>query len=503
MTRLLYLEDNPGDVRLLQTMLSDVAPGEFSLTHAVRLKDALELLATQAFDVLLSDLSLPDSDSLTTVCALVKQFPDLPLIVLTGSKNEELGQAAIRNGAQDYLTKTDVTGLLLTRTLRFAIQRKELENKLLHANTLLEQRVAGRTAELEVALAQLQDLLASTEALTEMAADAFITTDSSGNVMSWNRAAESMFGYTKDEVIGQPVTMLMPPRFRQAHTEGIGRMVFDTQVKLHGRAREVIALRKTGIEFPIELSLSSCGSAAKGRFFIGIIRDITQRKQAEQSLHMLLKERESLIREVHHRVKNNLQVITSLLRLESIRSRTPAIKSALGEMVGRIRSMALLHENLHRSEDCGLVDLGLYLRQLAVQAFQSQMLPTQRVQLKLELCSEMIAMDEATLCGLLVNELVSNSLKHGFPQGRSGDILVELRRMEEGSQLCLNVSDSGISLPVDFEERRGQSLGLQLVSDLVKQLDGKLEISGGARTTFSIAFAADSQKVEQPVPFHI
>lgn len=201
--------------------------------------------------------------------------------------------------------------------------------------------------------------------------------------------------------------------------------------------------------------------------------------------------RKSLTREVHHRVKNNLQIITSLLRLESGRSEQPGTRAVLGEMQGRIRSMALLHESLYRSGVFASVDLGDYLAQLVTHAFRSQAQTNDAVRLVLALDPVHVGMDQATPCGLLVNELVSNCFKHGFPHGSEGEIRVELRAADDGRQLRLCVSDTGVGLPADFDAIRRQSLGLQLVEDLAAQIGGSLAVGPGS--LFSVRFRVDDK----------
>lgn len=209
---------------------------------------------------------------------------------------------------------------------------------------------------------------------------------------------------------------------------------------------------------------------------IGTHSDITERKLAAQALQISLKDKEALLKEVHHRVKNNLQVISSLLRLESRRSVQADTKAVLGDMQGRIRSMALLHESLYRSGTFASIDLGDYLGKLAGQAFRAQSIHHQGVQLKLNLASVQVGMDQAIPCGLLLNELISNCLKHGFPDQSEGEVRIELQPAQDQQRWCLRVSDTGAGLPPDFEQRRKASLGLQLACDLAKQLGGTLEM---------------------------
>jgi two-component sensor histidine kinase/amino acid transporter len=217
-------------------------------------------------------------------------------------------------------------------------------------------------------------------------------------------------------------------------------------------------------------------------------QELFAREQAEQALQFSLLEKDALLKEVHHRVKNNLQIINSLLRLETGRSPDPDTKTVLGDMHGRIRSMALLHESLYRSENLAAVDLGKYLKQLSTHCFRSLVVWPSQVSLELNLASVHVVMDQALPCGLLVNELISNALKHGFPDEQSGVIRVELQPVGGGPEFRLLVSDSGVGLPPGFDPTRAQTLGLQLVSDLTMQLGGRLELIARPAASFSVTF---------------
>lgn len=214
-----------------------------------------------------------------------------------------------------------------------------------------------------------------------------------------------------------------------------------------------------------------------------------RRKQIEIALGVSLLEKEALLKEMHHRVKNNLQVIFSLLGLEVGRSTQDETRMVLGDMQSRIRTMALLHESLFRSSTFSSLDLAAYLRQLSTQVFSTMRLHADALRLELDLDAVTIGMDQATPCGLLVNELISNSLKHGFPEGRSGEIRLELHTIAGTNQVHLKVSDTGIGLSTDFEEKRQHSLGLQLAVDLAKQIGGELTISRVPQLSFELRFA--------------
>lgn len=247
----------------------------------------------------------------------------------------------------------------------------------------------------------------------------------------------------------------------------------------------------TALVSPVPLSNQTDG------LHLVVLVDITERKLAEQALKASLRDKEALLKEVHHRVKNNLQVITSLLRLESRRSAVSEAVGVLKAMQGRIHAMAQLHESLHRSGTFASVDLGVYLGQIATQAFQAQLFSKQRVELKLDMGSLQVGMDQAISCGLLTNELVSNALKHGFPDARAGAIYVELQPADPATVQTdalwrLRVRDTGEGLSANFEDKRKSSLGLMLAEDLSQQVGGTLTIQSqpGTGAEFSVVFKA-------------
>lgn len=235
--------------------------------------------------------------------------------------------------------------------------------------------------------------------------------------------------------------------------------------------------------------------------WFGAATDITERKRVEEAWQVSLREKEALLKEVHHRVKNNLQVITSLLRLEAGRVEHHATRQVLRDMQHRLRSMALLHETLYRTGNFAQVDMAAYLGQIASQLFRAQTAAlsndqpslglnasSSTIKLELNIARVYLTVERAIPCGLIVSELVANSLKHAFPEGRSGVVRVELQAENDGLQVSLRVSDTGVGLPANLAERQARSLGLQLVSDLSRQLEGRLEMGSGAGASFTVAF---------------
>jgi len=214
-----------------------------------------------------------------------------------------------------------------------------------------------------------------------------------------------------------------------------------------------------------------------------------QRRQAEEDLTRSLKEKEILLGEIHHRVKNNIQIMSSLLRLQTADLKDAAWQERIQEYQNRIRSMALIHEKLYRAQDFSRIDFKEYTQNLVRHLIQSYGLDSQSIRLDLELENVFLDIDKAVPLGLIINELVTNAIKYAFPGNRMGEIRVALRSLE-GGRFSLTVADTGVGLPAELDLLRPETLGLQLVHDLTAQLGGELEIEGIAGTTVRLVCCA-------------
>jgi PAS domain S-box-containing protein len=214
---------------------------------------------------------------------------------------------------------------------------------------------------------------------------------------------------------------------------------------------------------------------------------ITQRKQAEEALRASLEEKEILLKEVHHRVKNNLQVVSSLLNLQLRQVKNAEVQSFLRDTQNRIRSIAMLHEILYRSGNIASIRFPIYIKSLCDYLTRSYDSAARNIRLRQEIADVALDPDQSITAGLIVNELVTNAIKHAFPSGVGGDIFVELRAAG-GDGLMLRVADSGIGFPVDSLPQDADSLGLLLVKILSQQLGGRLSVSGRPGASFEIVF---------------
>ena len=327
----LLIEDNLGDIVSIRTMISELSDGCFELKFAESLGEALTILRNENFDVILMDLGLPDSQGFRTFTQVHNQMPELPIIIITGLEDEDLGLSAVKEGAQDYLIKGQVDKKLLGRTLKYAIERK----------------------------------------------------------------------------------------------------------------------------------------------------------QTEEGLKSSINDKDILLKETHHRVKNNMQVIHSLLNLQTHYAKNEEAVSVLKESQNRVKSMGIIHEKLYKSSDRSKIDFSDYVKSLTSDLLESYDV-SDKILPVIEIDDIKFNMETAVLCGLIINELISNSLKHAFPNNETGEVRVSLKLI--GNRYQLIVSDNGIGFPEELDFKNTESLGLQLVNNITGQLDGEIDLDRSAGTKVTISF---------------
>jgi two-component sensor histidine kinase/CheY-like chemotaxis protein len=373
----LLVEDNPGDARLLREMLGELESSSVRLTHAARLAAAQELLTQTRFDVILLDLLLPDAQGFATFAQAKDQAPRVPIVVLTGVQDEALAVKAVRQGAQDYLVKGRFDAELLVRAMRYAIERKRIDEELRQHREHLAELVEERTAELLQANQDLQ-------------------------------------------------------------------------------------------------------------------YEISERRKAEQQLRASLQEKEVLVREIHDRVKNNLQVIASLLDMQSIHTQNLEARHVLRESQNRVRTMAMALEILYQQQNLATIDLGSYVHSIVSYLFSVYENSRGSIEADIQVDDIQLDLNTAVACGMIINELVSNALKHAFPAhsaAEGGMIRVELRSQDHRGY-TLTVSDNGIGLAPEVDPQSQESLGLRVAHMLSQQLQGTMEVDRQGGTTFRLVFPA-------------
>jgi len=222
----------------------------------------------------------------------------------------------------------------------------------------------------------------------------------------------------------------------------------------------------------------------------GIVRDITDKKRAEEKIKASLKEKETLLNEIHHRVKNNLAVVSSLLKLQANIMKDEKLKELLMDSQSRVQSMSMIHETLYQSENLSSINMNTYLSNLGRDVSQNYTIGS-RVNLKIEAENIMIGAKQASPLGLIVNELITNSYKYAFSEKKEGEIKISLQKMED--QIELVYTDNGIGIPKDFDWYNAKTMGLDLVKILAEgQLDGSIELNREQGTCFVIRFKQEN-----------
>ena len=326
--------------------------------------------------------------------------------------------------------------------------------------------------------------------VVEYAPSAMVMIDSSGRIVLVNAQTEQLFGFSRSALIGEPVEMLVPERMRGEHIH-FRRGFFDApQARPMGVGRDLFGRRLDGTEFPVEIGLNPI-ETEEGPMVLASIVDITERRRIQQNLEKALAEKTVLLNEVHHRVKNNLQVIASLLNLQATHADDSRLRAILSESQSRVRAMALTHQLLYERKDYSRIDLGEYLERLAQLLLSSYREESAHIVLRRALPKgpQFLDLDRAIPCGLVVNELVTNAFKHAFPSGQAGEICIELH--SAAGEFELVVADNGAGLPEGFDLANVKSLGLQLVPLLVDQLKGRFTVEGGPGARFLLRFPCD------------
>ncbi len=320
----------------------------------------------------------------------------------------------------------------------------------------------------------------------ESAPSAIVMVNESGTMVMVNVQTERAFGYPRAELIGQPVEILVPERFRDAHI-GVRQAYLAAPVsRPMGEGRDLFGLRKDGSEFPVEIGLGLIDDE-DGIIVLSSIIDITERKNANDKLKQALNEKELLLKEVYHRVKNNLQVVSSLINLQAANVKNDATGDLLKQSADRIKAMALLHEKLYQSKDLAKIDFKGYISSLVDHLLFGYGTHSSKIALNLRVDEVYLNVDTAIPCGLIINELLSNALKHAFPGDRHGKIDIDFTRGR--GELMLVIADDGVGLPDQLDIYKSASLGLQLVNTLTNQLIGQMTVDRSQGTVFTLHFA--------------
>ncbi|MFZ1087621.1 MAG: histidine kinase dimerization/phosphoacceptor domain -containing protein [Terracidiphilus sp.] len=446
--RVLLVEDDPGNAELVRRTLER---SSYSVEIASSVEAGLKALARDSsseFMALLLDYRLPDGEPWLVADAAQTRVPELPVIFVTAVSDETVVIEALRRGFADYVKKTDgfwnELPLVLERVARLG-------------------RLKGR----------LDETSALMSAIVEHSSDLVAVYSGEGKLIYVSPVCITLLGMQPDDLIGRSWMEIVVPEDR----EHLLKMLASLEESDYHPAT-MRCCHKDGSIAWVEARAARLKTHANAQpMTVLTLHDVTSQRAHEQQMEASLKEKEVLLGEIHHRVKNNLQVVQSLLRM-SMRLLPPGEARASAEAtIQRIHAMALVHERLYQSKDVASLSLSNYLRDLFKGVVASNSAPPGQIQLLLDTEEIPLTLDRAIPFGLLVNELMANCFKHGFPNERRGTIAISIHRINGAVRMA--VSDDGVGLPKNFDASASPSMGLKLASSLAHQLGGALQFSNG------------------------
>ena len=317
-------------------------------------------------------------------------------------------------------------------------------------------------------------------AFAELSFDAIFELNLEGEILNCNQRASDLFGYSRDELIGMNTEKLIPEKFRDNLPE-----TFSQEDTTGDAAWERIYRKKDGSLFPTEVHTQLYEIGGETRL-IAYVRDNTAHKEYEDTIRRSLKEKETLLSEIHHRVKNNLAIISGLLQMQAFNTEDEQLLEKLYESQSRIQSIAMVHEKLYESDSFSDIAIDQYIDDLLNVIMSSITDHDKRIKVEKEVEAISLNVSQAIPCGLLLNELITNSYKHAFPDRDEG--LIRITLVVDNGNVELKVQDNGVGLPEDFDIESQSTLGITLIKTLVQQLEGKLEVASEGGAVFSLKF---------------
>lgn len=347
----------------------------------------------------------------------------------------------------------------------------------------LEEKVRTRTDELAEANRELkkeisehmrteEELRLHAQASENMLESVNIVRADNGVFIYTNPAFDKMFGYERNEMLGRHVSLVNAPTDKSP--EDTAKEIISVLNYTGLWEGEVRNIKKDGTMFLTHAKVSAFNHSAHGSLWISVQEDITDRRQAEDQVKASLREKEILLRELYHRTKNNMQVIRSMLSLQSSYIKDENVLKIFQETENRIQSMALVHHKLYQTKDLSNISLKEYISELGDILLESYSVQSDKVLIVSDMDDVSVLIDTAVPCGLIVNELISNSLKHAFPEDMKGEIRIRLCRTDQG-EILIRISDNGVGVPEGFDFRETKTLGLETIFGIGEiQLEGEV-----------------------------
>ncbi|MFP5222810.1 MAG: ATP-binding protein [Acidobacteriota bacterium] len=452
----LIVEDN----RDMNAFIRQSLEGRYRTASAFNGREGLEMALGLKPDLIVSDMMMPlvSGDRMVRELRLRPELDEVPVIMLTAKADDASRVSLLKEGVQDYITKPFSVQELLAKVESLLKDRKR------HAAVLRENQKRF-------------------QATFEQAAVGIAHVGLDGRWLRVNQKLCDITGYPPDTIRQMTFQDITHPDDLDADLALVSR-ILSGEIDTYSIEKRYV--RKTGEHLWVRLTVSLVrGEAGEPQYFISVVEDIQARKDSEEAVRRSLAEKETLLKEIHHRVKNNLQVITSLIALQFDDATDPEESERAGQLAMRIRSMALIHEQLYKSGSLTAIDMAPYIASLVDSITAAFSAEVGMVEAHVNAEPVTLGIDSAVPCGLLLNELVTNALKHAFADGRNGRLGVSLSARD--GRAVLVVQDDGPCFPEGLDMDESQDLGLQLVSELTRQLRGELSMScaPGARVEVS------------------
>ncbi len=506
MSHVLVVDDN--DTSLLD--LSNLLKGAgFDTVAAHDGREALSVARRAAPDAVISDLLMPVMDGYTLLREMKADacLARIPFVIYTATYTDpEDERLALDLGANAFILKPQEPADLL-KQLGEALRdprRTVTAHALLEAspaavkeyNAVLVRKLEEKCMQVEQANRALREevrqrttLAATKSAILDSLISEVALINAEGYVLEVNRAwrdvgrangfAPARFG------VGTNYLQVCDRAARSGSAEA-AQIAKAIRNALHGRAANCVveyASHTVDREQWFEMTATPYGTEQSAGAVVMHV-DITERKMSETAMKRSLAEKQALLQEVHHRVKNNLTVISSLLALQASTIENLDAVKKLHDSERRVRSMAMIHEQLYQHDDMSSINLAEYVRDLAAHLFSS-FSPEASITYRLEAKATHLTIGQAIPCGLILNELLTNALKYAYPDG-NGEIVIRIGT--EGNQICMTVADQGVGLPAGFGTGKSESLGMKIIEGLTGQLDGHLEIGKPPGASFTVRF---------------
>ena len=453
MKKILIVEDEPVTSMELK---SELQRWGYQSNLAASGEEAIKMATNKKPDLILMNIILEGNIDGIDAAKIIKEKIDVPIIFLTAHIDEKITKRAKSNLPHNYILKP-FEPQKLKFTIETALEKHQMEIK--HIEKEKHYRL-----------------------LADNVTDVISVSNLKGITQYISPSCYNLSGYQADELIGREIYDIIHPE----DSDSVSRILSSIQDQPTFGKAEFRLLRKDNGYLWVETTGKTILNEETGKIdkIITITRDISERRKVEEKLKRSLEEKEIILKEIHHRIKNNLMIISSLLSLQSNYVKDGQTREMFQESQNRTRAMALIHEHLYQSENLKNINFGNYIQTLAKELLYNYS-TDDTIKLEIELDQILIDVNTAIPMGLILNELVSNALKHGFPNGQTGTIRITLEKLQNNC-IILEVSDNGIGFSKDLDIKNIESFGLKIVNTLVRQLEATLEIKTDMGTAFKV-----------------